>query len=211
MTLFPSNTPLVKRILDLGITIPGLVILSPVFLLLALLVRLSLGTPVIFRQQRPGLKNKLFYLYKFRSMREARDAQGNLLPDSERLTGLGRFLRTTSLDELPELFNILRGEMSWVGPRPLLVKYLERYTPEQLRRHDMLPGLTGWAQVNGRNTLSWEEKFRLDVWYIDHWSFTLDLKILGVTVWKVLKREGINQAGSVTAEEFTGSQPENTE
>lgn len=138
-------------------------------------------------------------------MREAYDANGNLLPDAQRLTPLGRFLRATSLDELPELFNVLRGEMSLVGPRPLLVAYLERYTPEQMRRHDVLPGITGWAQVNGRNALSWEDKFRLDVWYVDHWSLWLDLKILVLTVWKVLRREGINQPGQATMEEFMGS------
>jgi len=160
---------------------------------------------VIFTQERPGLHGRIFKMYKFRTMRDLRDAGGNLLPDEQRLTKLGRFLRSTSLDELPELFNVLKGEMSLVGPRPLLVAYLDRYTPEQARRHEVLPGITGWAQVNGRNAISWEEKFKLDVWYVDHQSFWLDLKILFMTLAKVFKREGISAEGSATAPEFMGS------
>jgi lipopolysaccharide/colanic/teichoic acid biosynthesis glycosyltransferase len=154
---------------------------------------------------RPGHFGRPFKIYKFRTMTDERDAQGNLLPDAERLTRLGRFLRSTSLDELPELFNILRGEMSIVGPRPLLMQYLDRYSPEQARRHDVLPGVTGWAQINGRNALTWEDKFKLDVWYVDHWSFWLDIKILFLTAWKVIRREGISQPGHATAEKFTGN------
>lgn len=173
--------------------------------LLALLVRFKLGAPVLFRQQRPGLHGRPFTLYKFRTMTDARDAEGALLPDAERLTSFGHFLRSTSLDELPELFNVLKGEMSLVGPRPLLMEYLPRYTPEQQRRHEVRPGLTGWAQVNGRNALSWEEKFALDVWYVEHCSFWLDLKILVLTTGKIINREGISQPGHATMEEFRGS------
>jgi lipopolysaccharide/colanic/teichoic acid biosynthesis glycosyltransferase len=201
----PPGIPLAKRALDLVLTIPGLILFSPLLLLLALLVRYQHGSPVLFRQQRPGYNGELFWNYKFRTMTEARDQRGELLTDDKRLTRLGRFMRAASLDELPELFNVLRGEMSLVGPRPLLVQYLERYSPEQARRHDVLPGVTGWAQINGRNALTWEEKFRLDVWYVDNWSLGLDLKILALTVWKVLKREGISQPGHATAEEFMGS------
>ena len=198
--------PVLKRIFDIVVASLGLLIASPILLILAVLVRLFHGTPILFGQVRPGYKGELFRIYKFRTMTNARDASGNLLPDAERLTKFGKFLRATSLDELPELLNILRGEMSLVGPRPLLVQYLERYSPEQMRRHDMLPGITGWAQINGRNALTWQEKFKLDVWYIDHWSFWLDLKIILLTVWKVLKREGISQPGHATAEEFMGNQ-----
>jgi lipopolysaccharide/colanic/teichoic acid biosynthesis glycosyltransferase len=193
-----------KRTLDLALTIPGLVLLSPVLALVAFLVRWQLGSPVLFRQHRPGLRGRPFTILKFRTMTGARDPQGNLLPDGERLTPLGRFLRHTSLDELPELFNVLRGDMSLVGPRPLLTQYLDRYTPEQMRRHEVRPGMTGWAQVNGRNALTWEDKFAYDVWYVDHHSLVLDLKILVLTVWKILKREGISQPGHATMEEFTG-------
>jgi sugar transferase EpsL len=200
----PSQ-PLSKRLLDLGLTIPGLVLISPILLILASLVRIIHGSPVLFRQVRPGYRGKLFSIYKFRTMTQVCDAQGRLLPDEQRLTRLGRFLRSTSLDELPEVFNVVRGEMSLVGPRPLLVQYLERYSPEQARRHEVLPGITGWAQVNGRNALTWEDKFRLDVWYVDHWSFWLDIKILLTTFMKVFKREGISQPGHATAEEFMGS------
>jgi lipopolysaccharide/colanic/teichoic acid biosynthesis glycosyltransferase len=199
--------PFSKRLFDLILTIPGLILLSPVLILLVLLVWLFHGWPVLFSQARPGYKGKLFHIYKFRSMTNARDKAGNLLPDADRLTPLGKFLRSSSLDELPELFNVLKGEMSWVGPRPLLVQYLERYSPEQARRHDVLPGITGWAQVNGRNAISWEEKFRLDVWYVDHWSLALDVKILFLTIWKVIQREGISQEGHATAEEFMGTPP----
>ena len=205
--IFPPGIPYLKRVFDLLVTIILLVVLSPVFLVLALLVRRQHGSPVLFRQSRPGYRGNLFTLLKFRTMTDARDESGELLPDQERVTSLGQFLRSVSLDELPELFNVLRGEMSLVGPRPLLIQYLDRYTPEQARRHDMAPGISGWAQVNGRNDLSWEDKFGLDVWYIDNWSFGLDLKILAITFWKVLKREGISQEGFVSSEEFMGSDP----
>ncbi|MCS6907039.1 MAG: sugar transferase [Anaerolineales bacterium] len=202
----PKKTiPLSKRLFDKIVSLLLIVLLSPLMLFIALIVWLVHGSPVLFRQQRPGYLGKPFTCYKFRTMVERRDEQGNLLPDEQRLTRLGRFLRSTSLDELPELLNVLRGEMSLVGPRPLLMQYLDRYTPEQARRHEVLPGITGWAQVNGRNALSWEEKFRLDVWYVDHWSFWLDLKILALTLIKVLKREGISSEGFATAPEFLGS------
>jgi lipopolysaccharide/colanic/teichoic acid biosynthesis glycosyltransferase len=200
-----SGVPLVKRLFDLLAIALGLVVALPILAATALLVRIFLGTPVLFRQQRPGYKGRPFTTYKFRTMTEARSPHGELLPDAARLTPLGRFLRSLSLDDLPQLFNVVRGEMSLVGPRPLLMKYLELYTPEQRRRHDVLPGITGWAQVNGRNALSWEERFRLDVWYVDHWSLWLDIRILFMTVGKVVRREGINQPGHVTAEEFRGS------
>ena len=206
MTLFPSGVPLRKRLFDLVLTLPGLIVLSPFLGSLALMVRWRLGSPVIFSQDRPGRNGQIFRFYKFRSMTDARDAQGRLLPDEQRLTSLGRRLRAWSLDELPSLVNILRGEMSLVGPRPLLVRYLDRYTPEQARRHEVLPGMTGWAQVNGRNALTWEDKFLLDVWYVDHWSLWLDVKILALTLWKVIRREGISQPGHATAEEFMGSE-----
>ena len=193
-----------KRTFDLALTIPSMVLLCPVFLMLATLVALLLGTPVLFRQQRPGLGGRPFWLLKFRTMTEARDARGNLLPDAARLTAFGRFLRATSLDELPELLNVLKGDMSLVGPRPLLMQYLDRYTPEQARRHEVRPGITGWAQVNGRNAITWEEKFKLDVWYVDNWSLWLDIKIIFMTVWKIFKREGISQPGQATMEEFRG-------
>ena len=199
-----TGIPASKRIMDLALTIPGLLVLSPVLLIIAVLVAVYHGTPVLFRQRRPGLREKPFWIYKFRSMTDARDNEGKLLPDSERITRLGQFLRTSSLDELPEIFNVLKGEMSWVGPRPLLMQYLERYSPEQRRRHEVLPGITGWAQINGRNALTWEDKFTLDVWYVDHWSLGLDIKIILTTVEKVLRREGINQPGHATAEEFMG-------
>jgi lipopolysaccharide/colanic/teichoic acid biosynthesis glycosyltransferase len=202
----PRPIPWIKRIFDLVLTIPGLILLSPLLLVVALLVRIVHGKPVLFRQTRPGYGEKPFQIYKFRTMTEALDSQGNLLPDTQRLTRLGRILRTTSIDELPELINILRGEMSLVGPRPLLVQYLGLYTPEQARRHHMLPGITGWAQINGRNALTWEDKFRLDVWYVDNWSLSLDIKILLLTIWKVLRREGISQPGHATAEEFIGTE-----
>jgi len=199
-----SSIPISKRFLDLALTISGLLIWTPLLVFISLLVWVYFGTPIIFRQKRPGYHGKPFWVYKFRTMTNAQDAQNNLLPDEQRITRLGRFLRSTSLDELPELFNVLRGEMSWVGPRPLLMQYLERYSSEQARRHEVLPGITGWAQVNGRNALTWEEKFKLDVWYVDHWSFWLDIRILLLTVVKVLRREGINQPGQATADEFMG-------
>jgi sugar transferase EpsL len=194
-----------KRILDLVLALPAILILLPVLFIIAILVRMNYGNPIMFRQKRPGYLGKPFWVYKFRTMTNALDADKNLLPDSERITHLGRFLRSYSLDELPELFNVLRGEMSWVGPRPLLMQYLDRYSPEQARRHEVLPGITGWAQINGRNALTWEEKFKLDVWYVDHWTFGLDIKILLITAIKVLRREGINQPGYATAEEFMGT------
>ena len=201
-----KGLPVSKRLLDLGLTIPGLVILSPLLLIIAAWVRISLGRPVIFTQLRAGYRGRPFYVYKFRSMTDQRDYDGELLPDDQRLTRMGRVLRSTSLDELPELFNVVKGEMSLVGPRPLLVQYLERYSPEQARRHAVLPGVTGWAVINGRNALTWEEKFQLDVWYVDHRSFMLDIKILFTTIWKVILREGISQPGQATAEEFMGNQ-----
>ncbi|MDY7077885.1 MAG: sugar transferase [Chloroflexota bacterium] len=182
-----------------------MILLSPLLALIALLVRLRLGSPILFRQQRPGLRGKPFTISKFRTMTSTRDAEGHLLPDAQRLTRFGRFLRSTSLDELPELFNILKGDMSLVGPRPLLMQYLDRYTPEQMRRHEVKPGMTGWAQINGRNAITWEHKFALDVWYVDNCSLWLDLKIIILTAWKILKREGINQPGRATIEEFMGS------
>ena len=194
-----------KRAFDLAISALSLVLLSPLLGAIALAVRFRMGSPVFFRQVRPGLHGQPFTLLKFRTMLDVRDAAGNLLPDGERLTRLGRILRSTSLDELPELFNVLRGEMSLVGPRPLLMSYLERYTPEQARRHEMMPGLTGWAQVNGRNALTWEARFELDVWYVDHWSLGLDLRILALTLWKVIKREGISHPGEATMTEFRGT------
>lgn len=186
-------------------TIPALILASPILAIIALLVWIFHGRPVIFRQVRPGYQSIPFAVYKFRTMTDTWDAQGNLLPDAERITRLGKFLRSTSLDELPEFFNVLKGEMSLVGPRPLLIQYLGRYNREQARRHNVLSGITGWAQINGRNALTWDDKFRLDVWYVDHWSFGLDIKILLLTIWKVLKREGISQPGHATAEEFMGN------
>jgi sugar transferase EpsL len=204
--LFPRGCPPAKRLLDLIITLIGGLILLPVIVLIALLVRWLHGAPVLYQQWRPGYRGLPFTLYKFRTMTETRDIHGELHPDAERLTPFGGLLRAASLDELPELYNVLRGEMSLVGPRPLLMQYLDRYTPDQARRHLMLPGITGWAQINGRNNVSWEDKFALDVWYIDHWSLLLDLRILLATPFKVLRREGINQPGNATAMEFMGRQ-----
>ncbi len=194
-----------KRLFDLALTIPGLLLIAPILVVIAVLVRVKLGSPVLFKQIRPGLHGEPFTLYKFRTMTDARSSDGKLLPDSERLTRMGRFLRSTSLDELPELWNVIRGEMSLVGPRPLLMQYLERYTPQQARRNEVRPGVTGWAQVNGRNALSWEDKFRLDVWYVDNRSLGLDLKILWMTMVKVFRREGISGGGTETMTEFMGS------
>ena len=194
-----------KRSLDVVLSGLALCLLLPFMALIASLIFLTLGTPILFRQRRPGLHGKPFTLYKFRTMTDERDEQGNLLPDEQRLTRLGRFLRSTSLDELPELWNVLKGDMSLVGPRPLLMEYLPLYTPEQFRRHEVKPGITGWAQINGRNALTWEEKFKLDVWYVDHLSFFLDMKILFLTLWKVLTREGISYPGRETMPKFTGS------
>lgn len=197
-----------KRLFDITATVLGVIAISPLLLALVVLVRVMLGTPVLFSQIRPGLGGRPFRMYKFRTMTDARDARGNLLPDDVRLTGFGRFLRSSSLDELPELFNVLRGEMSLVGPRPLLLAYLPRYSPEQARRHKVPPGITGWAQVNGRNAITWEEKFRYDVWYVDNRSFLLDVKILWMTFAKVFMREGISQEGHATMEEFMGTAAE---
>jgi sugar transferase EpsL len=194
-----------KRTLDFLGSLSALLVFSPLLLLLAALVRFKLGSPILFRQTRPGFRGQPFEMLKFRTMTDQRDANGQLLPDEKRLPRFGRLLRATSLDELPELWNVLRGDMSLVGPRPLLMQYLERYTPEQARRHDVKPGLTGWAQINGRNAISWEEKFRLDVWYVDHWNILLDLKILFLTVWKIIRREGVSAAEHVTMPEFMGS------
>jgi lipopolysaccharide/colanic/teichoic acid biosynthesis glycosyltransferase len=196
--------PLVKRLFDLAAAGFGVLVISPLILLLALLVWAVHGTPILFRQQRPGFKGRPFIIYKFRTMTDRTASDGTLLPDSERLTRLGRFLRSISLDELPELYNVLRGDMSLVGPRPLLMEYLELYSDEEMRRHEVVPGITGWAQVNGRNALSWDEKFKLDVWYVDHWSFWLDIRILFLTFWKMMKREGISQPGHATMEKFKG-------
>jgi len=205
MRFFPTGVPIRKRLLDLLITIPGIILISPLLGLVALLVWLRFGAPVLFRQVRPGYRGEPFTIYKFRTMTNSYDKKGELLPDSKLLTRLGQFLRSLSLDELPELINVLRGEMSLVGPRPLLMQYLDLYSQEQARRHDVLPGITGWAQVNGRNVLTWEDKFRFDVWYVDNWSFGLDIKILLRTPLRVLQRKGISQPGHATAEEFMGN------
>jgi sugar transferase EpsL len=200
----PRPVPLLKRTNDLLVGSLMLLVLSPIIVVAALRIRRTLGSPVLFRQMRPGIGEKPFAFLKFRTMTDARDAEGQLLPDEQRVTGLGRFLRSTSIDELPSLINVLRGEMSLVGPRPLLIRYLDRYTWEQARRHEVLPGMTGWAQVNGRNAITWDQKFELDVWYIDHWSFFLEWKILLLTLWKALRREGISPAGAEFAQEFMG-------
>lgn len=200
----------VKRIFDILLSGTAIIIASPVLGVLYILVAKKLGRPVIFRQERPGYKGKIFKLYKFRTMTDERDENGELLPDEKRLTSFGKKLRSTSLDELPEFFNILKGDMSFVGPRPLLVQYLPLYDKEQARRHDVLPGLTGWAQVNGRNAISWEEKFKYDVEYVDRISFLFDLKIILMTVKSVLKREGISQQGEATMEYFKGTPKKET-
>lgn len=194
-----------KRSFDILSALIALIILSPLFLLIALCVRIGIGAPVFFRQVRPGLNGIPFELIKFRTMVDKTDPDGNVLDDSERMTALGRILRSTSLDELPELLNVLKGDMSLVGPRPLLMEYLPLYNNDQARRHEVRPGITGWAQVNGRNAISWEKKFELDVWYVDNMSFWLDMKILWLTIIKVLCREGINQNGQATMEKFRGS------
>ncbi len=195
---------LIKEVADRLIAAIALVVFSPLLLIIAIAIYIRMGRPIVFSQPRPGKDNRIFTFYKFRTMTDDRDLAGNLLPDEQRLTAFGQFLRRTSLDELPQLWNVLKGDLSLVGPRPLLVKYLDRYTPEQARRHDVKPGITGWVQINGRNALNWEEKFKLDIWYVDHWSLWLDLQILFLTIGKVLQQEGINQEGYVTAEEFKG-------
>ncbi|MCL5097693.1 MAG: sugar transferase [Candidatus Omnitrophica bacterium] len=194
-----------KRLLDLVLVLGTAPLWAPLLFGLGCLTRLSLGSPVLFRQRRPGLRGQLFDLLKFRTMTDARDGEGKLLPDAARLTRFGRWLRASSLDELPELANVLKGDMSLVGPRPLLEQYLTRYTPEQARRHEVRPGITGWAQIHGRNALTWEQKFELDVWYVDHRSLWLDLTILVLTIVKVLRREGISAAGEATMPEFLGT------
>jgi sugar transferase EpsL len=200
------DTPISKRLFDLTLTILGLIIVSPILFALVVVIWLLQGSPILFQQKRPGLHGKIFTIYKFRTMRDERDENDHPKPDEERITPLGKFLRTTSLDELPALINVLKGEMSLVGPRPLLIEYLPRYSVEQARRHETLPGITGWAQINGRNALSWHDRFRLDVWYVDHWSLMLDIKILLITLWKVIKREGISEPGFATAQKFQGNQ-----
>lgn len=196
----------VKRALDIFISCLGLICSLPLLILIAAAIRLSMGSPILFRQQRPGLHGKPFFLYKFRTMRHPRPGEEGAAADGSRITRLGNLLRSTSLDELPTLWNVLRGDMSLVGPRPLLMQYLDRYTPEQARRHDVKPGITGWAQVNGRNALTWEEKFAHDVWYVDHQSLWLDLRIIGMTIGKVLRREGISHGSEATMPEFMGTQ-----
>lgn len=197
---------LAKRCIDLTVAMGTLTVFSPLIAVVGALVWISMGRPVFFKQQRPGRYGLPFTLYKFTTMSQGRDAAGNLLADEVRLTRTGRLIRSLSLDEIPQFWNVLRGEMSLVGPRPLLMEYLDRYSPEQARRHEVLPGITGWAQVNGRNALAWEAKFRLDVWYVDHWSLWLDAKILWLTLLKVIQRDGISHAGHTTMAEFTGSE-----
>ncbi|ELS03862.1 glycosyl transferase possibly involved in lipopolysaccharide synthesis [Xenococcus sp. PCC 7305] len=199
---------LIKWLMDRLMGVIALILLSPLILLVAIAVAINMGSPVVFSQDRPGKNGRIFKFYKFRTMTEEEDDQGELLPDEQRLTKLGELLRKSSLDELPQLWNVLKGDMSFVGPRPLLVRYLERYTPAQARRHEVIPGITGWAQVNGRRQLdgNWEKKFALDIWYIDHWSLWLDIKILLLTVLIVLKREDVSQNGQATGEEFFGTQ-----
>ncbi len=199
---------MIKRTFDLLASASALLVLSPVLLGVAYLVRKNLGSPVLFRQVRPGMHGRPFEMIKFRTMLDAVDAQGNVLPDEVRLTSFGRFLRSTSLDELPELWNVLKGDMSLVGPRPLLMEYLPLYTPEQARRHEVRPGVTGWAQINGRNAISWEDKFKLDVWYVDNQSLWLDLRIIFLTIKKVVVRDGISAEGEATMSRFTGTKSE---
>lgn len=193
-----------KTVLDQFFALSALIFFSPLLLILAITIFFCMGQPILFSQPRPGQNNCIFTFYKFRTMTSQRDDAGNLLPDEQRLNNFGQFLRKTSLDELPQLWNILKGDMSFVGPRPLIVEYLNRYTPEQARRHSVKPGITGLAQIKGRNAISWEEKFKWDVWYIDHWNLGLDIKILLLTLWKVLRREGITEEGYTTSQEFKG-------
>ncbi len=196
-----------KRTIDFIVALTGLIVMSPVILVIACLVRLKMGSPVIFNQKRPGLHARPFYIHKFRTLTNDRDADGNLLPDEKRLTPLGKFLRRYSLDEFPQLINLLKGDISLVGPRPLLMEYVPRYNSEQARRHEVKPGITGWAQVNGRNALSWDERFKLDVWYVDHQSFFLDIKILAMTFIKVFSGEGVSQDGYFSCPRFMGNEP----
>lgn len=197
--------PLCKRIIDIAGSLIGLIILSPIFIIVAILVRTKLGSPIFFVQERPGKNGKIFKMIKFRTMLDSKNKNGELLSDEERLTNFGKKLRSTSLDELPELINVLKGDMSLVGPRPLLVQYLPRYSPHQARRHEVRPGITGWAQINGRNSISWEEKFNLDVEYVDNYNIIMDIKILILTILKVVKKDGITQENHATAEFFTGN------
>lgn len=200
--------PIVKRLMDLVIALLALILLSPVFLIIGILVAFLHGFPIFFKQERPGYQGEIFTILKFRTMQDLTDKRGEPLPDAQRLTKFGRFLRSSSLDELPELINVLKGEMSIVGPRPLLVAYLPRYSPSQFRRHEVLPGITGWAQIHGRNAITWQDKFDLDVWYVDNWSLWLDVKTIVLSIVKVLQREGISQPGQATAEVFMGNPPE---
>jgi len=211
MTPSDLHVPLIKRIFDILVSIFALTLLSPILLILSLLLLVIQGSPIFFCQERPGLEGKIFKLCKFRTMQDKQSSTGERLTDEKRITAFGGFLRRTSLDELPELFNVIKGEMSLVGPRPLLVQYLERYSSEQARRHEVLPGITGWAQINGRNAITWDEKFWLDLWYVDHWSFWLDIRILFSTLWKVISGEGISQPGRATMEEFMGNEEEKGE
>jgi sugar transferase EpsL len=206
MPILPPSVPVSKRIFDLSLVIAGFVFIIPIITILTILVYSFHGRPILFRQLRPGFKSKPFIIYKFRTMKDVYDEQGHLLPDDQRITKFGHLLRSFSLDELPEIFNVLKGEMSLVGPRPLLMQYIDRYSKEQARRHDVLPGMTGFAQINGRNAITWADKFKFDVWYVDHWSLWLDVKIILATLWKAITREGINQPGQAPAEEFMGSE-----
>jgi lipopolysaccharide/colanic/teichoic acid biosynthesis glycosyltransferase len=206
VTINPENVMslITKKLCDSIFAFVLIVLLLPIFCIVSILIYLEMGNPIFFYQPRPGRNAQVFHFYKFRTMSNAVDANGNLLPDAQRITSLGMFLRKSSIDELPQLLNVFKGDMSFVGPRPLLVRYLDRYTSEQARRHLVLPGITGWAQVNGRNSLSWEDKFGLDTWYVDHWNLMLDLKILFLTLVKVVRREGISSGNHVTMEEFHG-------
>ena len=196
---------MLKSLFDKTLALFLIILFSPIYMIVSLLILIKIGSPILFRQQRPGYKEKIFGIYKFRTMTNEKDSDGNLLPDEQRLVGIGKFIRSTSLDELPQLFNVLKGEMSFVGPRPLLIEYLDLYNETQKRRHDVKPGITGWAQVNGRNAISWEQKFEYDVWYVDNQSFWLDMKILWMTFLKVVKRSDISSSSSATMERFTGS------
>ena len=196
---------MIKSLFDKTLALFLIIIFSPIYIIVTLLILVKMGKPILFRQKRPGYKEKIFGIYKFRTMTNEKDIHGNLLPDEQRLVGIGKFIRSTSLDELPQLFNVLKGEMSFVGPRPLLIEYLELYNETQKRRHDVKPGITGWAQVNGRNAISWEQKFEYDVWYVENQSFALDMKILWMTFLKVLKRSDISSSTSTTMEKFTGT------
>jgi len=196
---------MLKSLFDKTLALFLIILFSPIYIVVSLLILRKMGRPILFRQQRPGKDEKIFGIYKFRTMTNDTDADGNLLPDEQRLVGIGKFIRSTSLDELPQLFNVLKGEMSFVGPRPLLIEYLDLYDDTQKRRHDVKPGITGWAQVNGRNAISWEQKFEYDVWYVDNQSFWLDMKILWMTFLKVVKRSDISSSSSATMEKFTGS------